>query len=474
MKTVIAERRGLLAVPAGDVDVVRLRELLTVVSSDGTEIQLCHEGKGVVRIPRNFPVDRVLLPRRVVRIHQEGIPARGPSVALPVGKWRVVTRPRDDTQRTALLRLEETSGTDRVLALGCGKGKTYLSLAYACSNPHRYPLLIVVPTTQLQNQWKREILTHTGLSEKDIALVGGGHGKEPGRIVTIGVLNSVSEDSFRDKWKHFFSLVIFDEAHRLGASLLGKAAESFVGERLSLTATFERDDGMEALYQHHLGPKVFEDVSSDLDPEVYFVRTGVNINENGYRWGGGPVQLPKLFNSLAKNKSRNQVAVSLLESSVKKGRVVLVLGERVKQLDSLTSLLLKNGIDAELLVGRMKGESKKSYQSRTEYSLTKARVVFATSKLAKEGLDRAVFDTLLILFPFRGLGRLRQSVGRVLRVSPGKRFPLVMVLQDSSFTERKSKLTGRMVQEEGALSRMYRSMYQNMLNLGYEVQTVDP
>ena len=62
-------------------------------------------------------------------------------------------------------------------------------------------------------------------------------------------------------------------------------------------------------------------------------------------------------------------------------------------------------------------------------ALTK-RVVFATQHLAKEGLDRPEFDTLVIPIPFGGSGRLQQSVGRILRTSPDKRTPKVYIFTD--------------------------------------------
>ena len=60
----------------------------------------------------------------------------------------------------------------------------------------------------------------------------------------------------------------------------------------------------------------------------------------------------------------------------------------------------------------------------------KAQVVYATQQMAKEGLDRPAFDTLIIAHPFTGKGRLKQTGGRILRSREGKQHPVILVLQD--------------------------------------------
>ena len=50
--------------------------------------------------------------------------------------------------------------------------------------------------------------------------------------------------------------------------------------------------------------------------------------------------------------------------------------------------------------------------------------------MAKEGLDRPAFDTMIICHPFTGIGRLRQTGGRILRAREDKQRPVILTLRD--------------------------------------------
>ena len=57
-------------------------------------------------------------------------------------------------------------------------------------------------------------------------------------------------------------------------------------------------------------------------------------------------------------------------------------------------------------------------------------VTFATFQVAKEGLDVASLDTLVLATPFKSWGGFQQGKGRIERRYKNKKDPLVVVLDD--------------------------------------------
>ena len=76
---------------------------------------------------------------------------------------------RDTVQHLAYSSLLEKG--NGVLSLSCGKGKTVVSLkAWAQT---KVPLLVVVHTKELMNQWVERILEHTSLKEDQVGMYQG-------------------------------------------------------------------------------------------------------------------------------------------------------------------------------------------------------------------------------------------------------------------------------------------------------------
>ena len=315
---------------------------------------------------------------------------------------------------TALLRDEE----DKILALACGKGKTVVSLC-AAHDGDRFPVLVIVHTNALMDQWRERIKQFYGLRDDEIGHVQAGTERWKGCPVAIGMLHSICMKEYSEEFYNYWRLVIFDETHRLGADLFSRAASLFPAERWGLSATVKREDGNDKMFRLHLGEVVFEDLTQALVPTVYFVETGVRVDQSKFTYRGN-VNLAKLTTWLCDVEARNELVLHWMAKAVEKQRTILVLGERLTQLHWLHDNCPTES--KALHVGAMDQAERRD--------ALKQRVVFATQHLAKEGLDRVAFDTLFILVPFAGEGRLRQSMGRILREAEGKKDPLVFVFED--------------------------------------------
>jgi superfamily II DNA or RNA helicase len=215
--------------------------------------------------------------------------------------------------------------------------------------------------------------------------------------------------------------VVVHNCHRLSAELFSRMCEMFPCERWGLTATVEREDGMSVVFKKHFGNICYQDLTQALSPIVFFVKTGVVKDSERYKSRyGSQFNLSKLITDLADDDYRNLMIADRIRKDLSEGRTILVLGERISQLHFLHDEISFES--KSLHIGAMKAEARKE-------ALTK-KLVFATHQLAKEGLDRPAFDTLYILIPFGGSGRLQQSLGRILRTCVGKKQPIARVFVD--------------------------------------------
>ncbi len=146
-----------------------------------------------------------------------------------------------------------------VVVLPTGAGKTQVATMAIASR--RRSALVVVPTIDLLNQWYDALAAAFGA---EVGLVGGGYHEVTDLTVT-------TYDSAFLHMEHLgkrFGLVVFDECHHLPSESYAMAARMCLAPfRLGLTATPERADGREALYEELVGPVVFRRDITELSGE---------------------------------------------------------------------------------------------------------------------------------------------------------------------------------------------------------------
>lgn len=350
-------------------------------------------------------------------------------------------RPRAGVQEGAIRTLLDPRG-DKLLALACGMGKTCCAL-HAAALGKRAPLLVVVHTQALFDQWKKEITRWLGVADEDIAHVQGDRANWPQKAVGVAMLQTLLRRRYSPAFYKHWNLVVFDEVHRTGAELFSRVLPQFPGERWGLSATMERPDGMHAAYGPHFGPVCYRALDQPLKPSVYFLSTGLSTDTVKFRVYNGRVNMPQLYTALSTNEGRNKLLLAWLDRAVGDGRTILVLGERVDQLYALCMACTASS--KGVYVGTLK-------KAERAEALQK-QVVFATQHIAKEGLDKPELDTLFVLVTFGGKGRFQQSAGRILREHPGKKPPKVLIFED----------------DIGILKALGRQMRASARDLGFEV-----
>ncbi|RDI70378.1 DEAD/DEAH box helicase [Halopelagius longus] len=154
-----------------------------------------------------------------------------------------------DYQREAL-DAWRANGDRGVLELPTGSGKTVIAVAAIAALG--VPTLVVVPTVDLLEQWRRELET-----EFEVPVGQFGGGEQTREAITVSTYDSAylrAEDVGGD-----FGFVVFDEVHHLGGEGYRDVGRLLAAPaRLGLTATFERPDGAHEVVAELVGPKVHE------------------------------------------------------------------------------------------------------------------------------------------------------------------------------------------------------------------------
>jgi len=151
------------------------------------------------------------------------------------------------------------AGRRGVLELPTGSGKTVVGIA--AMELVGTPTLVVVPTIDLLEQWRRELEREFG---HEVGQLGGGEQ----RLADVTVSTYDSAYLRADELGDRFGLVVFDEVHHLGGEGYRDIARLFAAPaRMGLTATFERPDGAHEVVAELVGPLVHRVAVDELAGE---------------------------------------------------------------------------------------------------------------------------------------------------------------------------------------------------------------
>jgi superfamily II DNA or RNA helicase len=325
------------------------------------------------------------------------------------------------------------------------------------------PVLIVVPSTLLLEQWDAEIQRELADQDPAVLLAGGGNSNwkglvgpftEPGdkNRVLIATMATACGPDFLDavrEGEHL--LLVADEVHRLGAGQASNVLTIDAGARLGLSATPERAGDPKGT------AKIFDYFGAIIKPEFsladavaagrlcryeYHVQPVGLTAEEEEDWAaisdeisalmarssdeGEPTSIadldPYLKNLLiqrariAKGASKKApAAASLLATAYEEGDRWLVYCDDVGQLENVRRELEVVGLSSMPYFADMEADRVATLES---FELNGGIVV--AIKCLDEGVDIPSVSHALIAASSRNPREFIQRRGRVLRVAPGK------------------------------------------------------
>ena len=309
-----------------------------------------------------------------------------------------------------------------ILVAPCGSGKTQMGLALA--RRISKPTLWITHTRDLMVQAEERAKSIFDLPKEAYGEITEGKVNLGTHLTfsTVQTLAKVNLDNLK------FGCVIVDECHHAVQSYKSTSMFAKVMNQLScrykfgLTATPYRGDGLEKGMFALIG-----DICSVVDEEEVKERT-VPVYEEWYNVpsstktidcynGDGTLDYTKLITGLCNDEERNTYigrTIVDIEGSC------LVLSDRLSQLETLMNFV-SNFKKCDMVKATNTKKGKEERKEAIE-KLKDGRIdcLFATYKLAKEGLDIPSLEHVVMASPIKDKSTVIQTAGRVARKSEGK------------------------------------------------------
>lgn len=200
-----------------------------------------------------------------------------------------------------------------------GSGKTVGGCAVIAR--HGTPALVIVDRKPLVEQWRERLMTHLGLTTRQIGQLGGGRNRA--RIVDVAMVQSLARREDIAELTAAYGLVIVDECHHVPAVTFERAVREIPVRRwIGLTATPYRRDGLQALMAMHCGP-----VRHRMAPAPGSALRALDliVHETGHQPAEAGQHIQTIYRGLVEDTQRTQAICGDITAAIGAGRNCLVL-----------------------------------------------------------------------------------------------------------------------------------------------------
>lgn len=323
-----------------------------------------------------------------------------------------------------------------VLANPAGSGKTVTSIGLMSKVDA--PTLILVPQRSLVEQWKREILDKTTITEDQIGQFHGGQ-KEM-NDVTIATYHMAGEKTslFRKEW----GLIIFDEVHHIPSKLFRRTASLQSTRRIGLSASPVREDSKEKEIFALIGQEIGGDWARFFKQD-FVLKPDVRIQFS--EWESDHYR--HRYNEASGIKK----AIIASKNPAKKQRLEQLLDEHDEDKTIIFCDWIDQGEDLEQEFNTPFVSGETDFEEREEYfeKFRKGELnTIIVSRIGDEGLDLPDAEVGIIMSGQGGSRRqATQRAGRVMR--PFGDAKVYMIATKGSNEEDFAKRQVELLKEKG-------------------------
>lgn len=389
-----------------DIQTQGLRSELTVApkvldrfQKDTVNFPIYVESKTRLYVPRHWGIKKYGEPE--ANIVSEGLAF--PDIISFSTKF-----PPHDFQKEIIETFIKKDGNG-LICVPCGYGKTFMALNIAVLLKKR--LLIVVDKEFLMNQWKSEIENFIQGARIGILQANKVQIDAEKYDITICMIQTLCRREFPEGFFDEYGFTIFDECHHLGAAYFCQALKKIQTRyMLGLSATPDREDGLSKVFEYHLGEPVYKNTKREADKEavvkaVWFDSEDPAYSEVPVNWRGEPITA-KLLNQVAEFEPRNNKIFGLIEEYAKNtNRFILILSDRISQLEWFEKALNKTKYVHGYYIGGMK-------QKKLDENADKCQILLATYQMCSEAFSVKKLNTVILATPRKNV---EQSTGRIFR-----------------------------------------------------------
>lgn len=286
-------------------------------------------------------------------------------------------------------------------------GKTFTALAIASKLAQK--TLVVTHTTNLRNQWEKEVKKCFGI--------------QPGRIgsgdfqVSSPIVCGNIQSLYRriDDIKHLFGTVILDEMHHVSSPTFTRIIDEMPARfKIGLTGTLERKDGRHVVFRDYFGTQIHKPPKENyMTPSIDVIKSEVRFLDGSYTpWA-------ERINHLANNEEYVNSVALIAAKYAAEGHKVLVVSDRVAFLKVCHRLVGENSV---CITGDMDFEERE----KTMNMIGEKDILFGTQSIFSEGISLDKLSCLVLATPINNEPLLTQLIGRVIRKKEGKCQPKVV------------------------------------------------
>ncbi|MBI3926885.1 MAG: DEAD/DEAH box helicase family protein [Armatimonadetes bacterium] len=335
----------------------------------------------------------------------------------PIG-CRIKLRPDQCRLVDEILKHDEA-----VLEAPTGAGKTVIALAVLAARG--VPTMIGVYGKTLLEQWRDAVLRWLEIEPSEIGIIGSSV-SQPGRRITIATMQTLARKDL-SPITPTVGQVIMDECHHIPANTFATVIRQFPARYLlGLTATPSRRDQLGRVIFFYLGKHIKGPTAIQLDRQGQILLPTLRVRDTTFETAS--LGFAALVEAMVRDDPRNQQIVDDVIAAVEEGHCCLVLSHRQEHCDRLADRLSQS-VGVATLYGRT-GKKAKAATLRAVPE-GRAQVLVSTVSLLGEGFDCPAFSMLCLATPMSGKSsRLKQVVGRVVRLGADKPAPLLYDYRD--------------------------------------------
>lgn len=252
--------------------------------------------------------------------------------------------------------------------------------------------------------------------------------------ITFATVQTLAKQDM-SQYKYEWDTVIVDECHRCSggptiSTQFGNVISKLAARhKFGLSATVHRADGLIKTTFNLLGNVAYEvpdEAIADKVMQVRVRRVDVPMEDipEDCLDTDGTIIYSRMISGLCDMHERNSIIIEKLIKNA--AHYNLILSDRIEHLERLRNMLPNNLREQSVLInGRMTSKSgrEKREQAIEDMKAGKKHFLFASYKLAKEGLDIPRLDRLHLVTPQKDYAVITQCVGRVARTFEGKSDP---------------------------------------------------
>lgn len=316
--------------------------------------------------------------------------------------------------------------------------------------------LVLVDQDNLKQQWVGACKKILKLPAGKIGEVQGPKCDYKGKSVVIAMIQSLVQREYPEDFYDHFGTVIVDEVHTAGAPTFSQALVMFSATvRFGVSATIDRRDALQRILHWNLGEVAVSLQDTHEKSYVYYLES-----ESVYSWYANiSPKIGRILTEVSEDAVRNLLIAHAVKWLYDSGRDVLVISDRIEQLENLMAMAYYLGMPRDELglycgfYNRWAYEKDPKpkrrphgYERGTEYTpvrmarirkrtpkatlakiLESSKVVYATFGMFAKGVDVPRLSGGIDCTP---RSRAAQVHGRVLRQLDAKLVPIWVTIRD--------------------------------------------